>query len=49
MVLNQLSDRMFTKALDNPVWNLWAKAGLGRGHRHLIWHGDEKQLAHGAW
>ena len=44
MVLNQLSDRLFTRSLDNPMRGFWAKAGLSRTHRHLVWHGEEGRL-----
>ena len=44
MILNQLSDRLFTRSLDSPLRGFWAKAGLSRSHRHLIWHGGEGRL-----
>ena len=44
MVLNQLSDRLFTRSLDNPMRGLWTKAGLNKAHRHLIWHAAEGRL-----
>ena len=44
MVLNQLSDRLFTRSLDGPMRAMWSRAGLSRTHRHLIWHGDEGRL-----
>lgn len=45
MVVAQLSDRMFTRALNGPVKGLWAQLG-GRGlrHRHLVWRGNDGRL-----
>ena len=44
MVLNQLSDRLFTRSLDNPMRALWARSGLNRVQRRLVWHGDSGRL-----
>jgi len=44
MLINQLSDRLFTRSLDNPMRGLWMKAGVAREQRHLIWHGDDGRL-----
>ena len=55
MVINQLSDRLFTKSLDSPGRGMWAKGALRGVQRHLIWRGgDDGRLLlvdrrHEAW
>lgn len=45
MVINQLSDRLFTRSLDGPLRSMWARTGLrGGARRHLLWHGEEGRL-----
>ena len=45
MVINQLSDRLFTRLLDGPARSMWARTGLrGGARRHLLWHGVEGRL-----
>ena len=44
MLINQLSDRLFTRNLDNPMRGFWSKAGVKAADRHMIWHGKSGRL-----
>ena len=44
MVINQLSDRLFTRNLDGPMRSMTFKVGLRGVRRHMVWRGDDGRL-----